>query len=164
MLGENPAQSLAYREAPIVSAFAQCATGICDMCAHDKKRPDNGMYVRKLTRIDGTEAIVSTLSLKCNGRHQHSPVEGSIHVEGKSVRVSERAGGYTKTFAYRILKGAETFLEKQKTQGIFISETDPVESGEEQDESMDVQPPTPRLAEEAVEDGEPFKKLKKGRP
>ena len=121
VLGENPAQSLAYREAPIVSAFAQCTTGICDMCAHDKKRPDNGMYVRKRTRIDGTQEIVSALSIKCNGRHKHSPVEGSMHVEGKSIRVSEWAGGYTRTFAYRLLKGAETFLRKQKTQGIFIS-------------------------------------------
>ena len=52
---------------------------------------------------------------------------------------------------------AEVFLKKQKTQCIFISETDPVEPGEQ-----DAQPPTPRLAEKAMEDGEVLQGLEEG--
>ena len=103
VLGENPEQSLAWKEPPIIAAFSDQASGKGHMCMFNKRRPDNDLLVRKGTRFDGTPEIVRNVSKICNGKHRHSPIEGSMKVQGKSCRVSEWAGGYTKELARAII-------------------------------------------------------------
>ncbi len=114
-LGENPAGSHAWKEPPIQAACNRPGNSetVTHMCAYDKRRPGNGMLVKKVTRLRGTREIIEACSRVCSGDHEHGVVEGSMKLkDGKRMHVSEWAGGYTKEFAECILKGAEGFLDK----------------------------------------------------
>ncbi len=83
------------------------------MWANNKRRPDNGMLVKKASRLRGTREIIEACSRVCSGDHEHSVIECSMKIkDGQRTHVSEWAGGYTKDLAKCILKGAECFLDK----------------------------------------------------
>ena len=112
VIGENPDQSLAWQEPPIMAAFEDQSSGQGDMCMFRKTRPDNLLRVKKRTRFEGTHEVVEAVSILCDGSHEHSPIEGNMKIDGKTCRVSEWAGGYTKELARAMIKGAEKYLKK----------------------------------------------------
>jgi hypothetical protein len=77
--------------------------------------------------------VVEAVSIICDGSHEHSPIEGNMKIAGKTCRVSEWAGGYTKELARAMIRGAEKYLKK-----IYGSHgTYPVDS-----DSMKAEPPS----------------------
>ena len=113
VLGENPWKSDAWQEPPIQAAFERpgLSSALVDMCCHGKQRPDNGMPIRKRTLVKGTPEICEAVASTCPANHTHGKSDGSMNVNGKTVRVAEWSGGYTKEFATKVILGAETFLE-----------------------------------------------------
>jgi len=115
---ESPDRAASWKEPPMVAAFSSegMSSARCDMCAHGKRRPDTGEHVRKPTMVKGTPEVCSEVECRCPGNHSHAPIEGSMRaeVDGKlrSVKVSEWAGGYTKEFARKLVRGAERYLQK----------------------------------------------------
>ena len=101
-VGENPASSHAWEEAPIQAAFSKPGNSevVTHMCMYNKRRPDNGTLVRKSTRLRGTREVIEACSRRCDHSHDHSTIEGSMKLaDGRRMNVSEWAGGYTKAFA-----------------------------------------------------------------
>jgi hypothetical protein len=101
-VGENPWKSKAWDEPPIQAAFNRPGYSevVTHMCMYNKRRPDNGLLVRKATMLKGTKEVVEACNRKCDGEHEHSVIEGSMKLpSGKRCNVSEWAGGYTKPFA-----------------------------------------------------------------
>ena len=143
-MGENPAQSLAWEKPPIKSAFENCAATLCDMCAFGERRPDTGLLVRKRTRIVGTAGLVQSVQRLCPGNHEHQPIEGNTKIDGRSMRVSEWAGGYTAQFARAVIRGAQKDLEYNWSHPVEM------DVSSRQAEPSD----SPRLPEERLEDGE----------
>ncbi|CAE8613639.1 unnamed protein product, partial [Polarella glacialis] len=125
--GENPADSLAWRERPIQAAFQGCGDVVTDACCWNKRRPDTGRLVRKPTRIKGSAEICEAVNRCCPGGHEHSPTEGKmkIKVRGhtRTIGISEWSGGYTKEFAGALLEGAEQAL---RTAGVTPSDLETV--------------------------------------
>ena len=86
---------------------------VTDMCCYDKERPDNKMLVRKPTMIKGTKEVVEAVTKRCDGTHEHSPIEGSIRCYDKAKRrkvtmnCSEWAGLYTAKFCKALLHGCK---------------------------------------------------------
>ena len=113
ILGENPLRSKAWEEPDIIAAFEGLEHGRVDMCVHGLRRPDDGRYLRKPTRLAGTSEILEECCKSCPGGHAHAPVMGALKVKGKWKSVSEFAGGYTRKFSTAVVKGAEKFLEKR---------------------------------------------------
>ena len=114
---ENPKRSLAWETIPMknLRSHPLIVETITDMCCYNKRRPDNGMLVRKPTKLVGTKQVLEKLSWICNGTHDHDPIEGSMKIPQangttKSMHVNAWAGGYTKDFASQMLQGAEEFL------------------------------------------------------
>ena len=63
--------------------------------------------------LKGTKEVAEACNRQCNGKHEHSVIEGSMKLpSGKRCNVSEWAGGYTNSFAMSLLRGAERFMEK----------------------------------------------------
>ena len=56
-VGENPASSHAWEEAPIQAAFSKPGNSevVTHMCMYNKRRPDNGTLVRKSARLRGLD-------------------------------------------------------------------------------------------------------------
>ena len=84
------------------------------MCAHQLKRPDDDRFLKKPTRLAGTPEIIQAACKTCSGNHTHAPVMGAMKVKGKWMKVSEFAGGYTRSFSTKVLEGAEKFLRKRR--------------------------------------------------
>ena len=123
ILGKNPLLLKAWQEPAIEEAFSGLAHGRTDMCAHNLRRPDNKMLMKKPARLAGTPEIIRAACKTYTGNHSHAPVMGAMKINGKWTSVSEFAGGYTRSFSIRVLQGAEEFLKKRregKVFGIFI--------------------------------------------
>jgi hypothetical protein len=86
VIGENPDQSLAWQEPPIMAAFEDQSSGKGDMCMFKKTRPDNSLRVKKRTRFEGTYEVVEAVSILCDGSHEHSPIEGNMKIDGRTCR------------------------------------------------------------------------------
>ena len=150
LLGENPSRSKAWLEPDIEEAFEGTGSTITDMCRYNLKKPNEEFpeeppqCMRKRTRLRGTPEILKYCSRKCDGKHhQHTPVLGGVKIKGKWQALSEFAGGYTRAFAIRVLRGAEDYLKKGRVQETFIvNETFPeerleaMEDLEEEDEEV----------------------------
>ena len=83
---------------------------VTDACVWEKRRPDTGELIKKPTKIIGTPEVVSAIDFRCDGRNDHSVVEGAMHCptsDGgwKRMAVSDWAGGYTEEFSVALLRG-----------------------------------------------------------
>ena len=117
VLGENPKPSLAWKTPEILEGFAGCAEAIGDQCMYGLKRPVHQTPMRKRTRFMGQETVVKYLHNRCNGSHDHWPIEGKFKDEqGKWQALSEWAGGYPPTLCKAMLRGATEFLHEIRRQ------------------------------------------------
>lgn len=125
VLGENPHTSRAWREEAIIHAFEGMGETVTDMCQYGLKKPKSedyrqkALFLRKRTRLRGTEEIMKHCSRRCKGGHEHAPVLGSVKIHGKWQPLSDFAGGYTKQFARCVLDGAEEYLKKGRRKEVF---------------------------------------------
>ena len=114
MLGENPHPSLAWETEEIQEAFHGCAEAVADQCRYGLVHPVNKVPLRKRTRFMGNEEVVAPLRLKCDGSHEHWPIEGKFKDEsGRWQALSEWAGGYPIALCNAIMDGAENFMRNQ---------------------------------------------------
>ena len=123
-MGKNPFTSRAWREPAIVAAFEGLPKARTDMCAFGLQRPraefcshKRPLYLRKPTLLAADAAILKQAARLCPGRHRHVPCLGGVRVKGKWVKLSEWAGGYTKTFARAVVRGAEEALQHRRRHG-----------------------------------------------
>ena len=135
VLGENPWTSKAWKEEAIIKAFEGMAHGDTDMCAYGLQKPEDEdpwgrkLYLKKRTKLAGTEEIIEGCSRKCPKNHVHAPVVGGVRVKGKWMALSDFAGGYTKCFARTVIRGAEKYLRSGRRREVFVaSETLPEET------------------------------------
>lgn len=112
---ENPQDSRAWQEDPFKSAFERpdMSQAVCHICMFGKRRPDTRLLVQKPTMVKGSPEVCEAVNLKCNKKHLHSRVSGVMRFKGRTIDVSEWAGGYTEKSAKKLLAGAEKFLRKQ---------------------------------------------------
>ena len=111
VLGENPLRSKAWKTPEITDAFEGLPEAVIDQCAYGLVHPENGIPIQKTTRFMGQEDVLSELHQRCNGQHPHERIEGSVHVNGRTVHLSEYCGGYSLcNLCKAIMKGAEKFL------------------------------------------------------
>ena len=114
VLGENPHPSLAWETEEIQEAFHGCAEAVADQCRYGLVHPVNKVPLRKRTRFMGNEEVVAPLRLKCDGSHEHWPIEGKYKDEsGRWQALSEWAGGYPIALCNAIMDGAENFMRNQ---------------------------------------------------
>ena len=130
ILGENPWTSKAWDEEAIIKAFEGMPHGDTDMCAYGLQKPteedpwQRRLYLKKRTKLAGTEEIIEECSRKCPQDHVHAPVVGGVRVHGKWMALSDFAGGYTRSFARSVLRGAEKYLKSGRRKEVFVvSET-----------------------------------------
>lgn len=109
-LGENPFQSRAWKEPLIQAAYEGEGYGRVDMCRYGLRRPDTKELLKKPTRLAGTRTIVQYCEKACNCKSPHAHTVGSYKLNGKSFSLAEFAGGYTKSFAKKVVEGAELYL------------------------------------------------------
>ena len=85
--------------------------------------PHQRKGLKKATLIYGPRAVVEQLKdLKCDGSHEHHPIEGGYRMEsGKWAALSEYAGGYPKELCERLVRGSEDFLEASN--GVYMWKT-----------------------------------------
>ena len=76
----------------------------------EKSDQITSMPIRKRTLVKGTEEICEAVACTCSANHTHGKTDGSMTVNGKTVRVAEWSGGYSKAFATKVVIGAEKFL------------------------------------------------------
>ena len=121
-LGENRSRSHAWHEPYIQTAFDGEAYGITHMCAFGLKHPQSHLPLKKPTRLAGTPEVVECCSRRCPGCPQHALTLGSYwsHRAGKTMSVAEFAGGYTRSFAKAVIKGAEQFLDHWDEQCVSV--------------------------------------------
>ncbi|CAK9054149.1 unnamed protein product [Durusdinium trenchii] len=143
LLGENPATSRAWQEPAIVEAFEGMPEVVTDMCCYGLKKPHEHtpegqpLFLRKRTRLRGTEEILDRCDAKCQGGHQHTPVLGGVKIDGRWKPLSDFAGGYTKKFAEKVIQGAEEYLQRGRKQEVYVQEEDiPEERFEVQEDEM----------------------------
>ena len=149
VLGENPYTSRAWREEAIIHAFDGMGETVTDMCQYGLRKPKNedhrqkALFLRKRTRLRGTEEILKHCSRRCQGKHEHAPVLGSVKIQGKWQALSDFAGGYTKQFAKCVLDGAEEYLKKGRRKEAFVAGDEvpeerfmPAEDEEDEDEEV----------------------------
>lgn len=122
VLGENPLTSRAWKEQAIQEAFEGLPHRRTDMCQFGLRRPDIGGFLKKPTLLAGNVEILQEACKICDHRHQHVPVLGGMWYKGKWWKVSEFAGGYSRSFAKAVLRGAEKFLKKPRTHWVFAEE------------------------------------------
>ena len=120
VLGENPHQSMAWKEPMIIEAFDGMESGTTDMCQFGLRVP-GGNLLRKRTALKGTKEVVRRCCRKCCGNHRHDLVFGSAKIHGKWTTISEFAGGYTKQFAQAVVEGAEEYLKKGRVPEVLVS-------------------------------------------
>ena len=133
---ENPATSRAWRTPEIMEAAMGLDDVVFDQCQVGLKHPTNGKALKKLTQISGPEAVVAPLQgLKCDGSHEHHPIEGGYRTEsGRWAALSEYAGGYPKGLCKLLIRGAEDHLAA--TNGTYV-EDDMFPSEDEVPEPVD---------------------------
>ena len=149
VLGENPYTSRAWREEAIIHAFDGMGEAVTDMCQYGLRKPKSedhrqkALFLRKRTRLRGTEEILKHCSRRCQGKHEHAPVLGSVKIQGKWQALSDFAGGYTKQFAKCVLDGAEEYLKKGRRREVFVAGDEvpeerfmPAEDEEDEDEEV----------------------------
>ena len=119
---ENPATSKAWKTPEIMEASMGLAGVVFDQCMVGLKHPTNGKALKKATLIYGPRAVVEQLKdLKCDGSHEHHPIEGGYRTEsGKWAALSEYAGGYPKELCERLVRGSEDFLEASN--GVYVED------------------------------------------
>jgi len=125
ILGENPLPSLAWKQEDIIDGFGGLAEGICDQCQYGLRHPENKMPLKKATRFVGQEEIVAELRKRCNGEHEHFPIEGSVRTEEYgTISLSSWAGGYPIPLCKAIMRGALSFLHRPAAPGkeIYVLE------------------------------------------
>ena len=141
VLGENPKPSLAWKEPLIEEAFAGTGDSICDMCTFGLRLPQ-GPFLKKRTRLRGTEEIVARCNTLCPGHREHTPVVGGAKINGQWMPVSAFAGGYTTKFAREVILGAEQYLRKKRPQEVFaeggeLSEEQLMEEEEKEEQELE---------------------------
>lgn len=116
---------------------------VTDMCCYGLKKPHEHtpegqpLFLRKRTRLRGTEEILDRCDAKCQGGHQHTPVLGGVKIDGRWKPLSDFAGGYTKKFAEKVIQGAEEYLQRGRKQEVYVQEEDiPEERFEVQEDEM----------------------------
>ncbi|CAE8672228.1 unnamed protein product [Polarella glacialis] len=107
---ENSRQTRSHGRSRLSKEPSRAGNALTHACVWNKRRPDNGMLVKKATRVRGSWEICHRVNHQCPGNHFHSTVEGAMKWNGKSVAVSEWAGGYSTKFASALVEGAEEAL------------------------------------------------------
>ena len=77
------------------------------MCtAGDLIDPDTKLHMRKaLTIMTSSKSLFHDMcGLKCSGKHEHQEIEGSCHVNGKTMNRSSFSENYPRKFARRVAK------------------------------------------------------------
>ena len=121
VLTENPWQSealkLNFMEArPNLwrAKVCQCAFGLRDVV--------NGKPHQKMTALDVNSEAMKDYLEECgvcrHEPHEHQPIEGSVHFEGRSWRRSELAARWTREMCVKILEAAE-FAMTQMDDGMM---------------------------------------------
>lgn len=110
-LGENPFSSRAWKEPLIQATYEGEPYGRVDMCRYGLRRPDTKELLKKPTKIAGTKEIVRRCEARCTCKETHAHTLGSFRWKGKTRSVAEFAGGYTRAFALKVVRGAEVFLK-----------------------------------------------------
>ena len=112
---ENPAQSLAWDQPPLQSTqMHPCAHHVVtDMCCYGLGRPDESRCLEQVTHIVGKAEICQKLNRRCKEDHEHGIIEGNLKVDGKNMKVSVCAQGYTSDVAEDILQRGGRILEQE---------------------------------------------------
>jgi hypothetical protein len=78
-----------------------------DLCtAGDLIDPDTKLHMRKaLTIMTSSKSLFHDMcGLKCSGKHEHQQIEGSCHVNGRTMNRSSFSENYPRKFARRVAK------------------------------------------------------------
>ena len=109
-LGENPWRSKAWLEPQVLSAYEGEAYARVDMCCYGLRRPDTHENLMKPTCLAGTRMVVGSCAARCKCHRPHAHTLGTFKdKKGKHHSVAEFAGGYTKSFAKKVVAAAEKF-------------------------------------------------------
>ena len=91
--------------------ITQLSQRVCfDMCYFGLKIPNTNKYLRKRSQIWSTSPVVIQCLMKndCPANHEHAQIAGSMHHEGRNVRISEFCAtychGFAQTFAEILMK------------------------------------------------------------
>ena len=92
-----------------LSEWANVPFGICDQCMLGLRPPEKELHathrVQKKTRLTGTVIGIESLSgFKCDRKHVHSVVIGSVVVDGKRINRSTAAGSYPRKFCKHLVR------------------------------------------------------------
>ena len=110
------------------SEFAQIAKStqqVCfDMCAFGLKLPNTNRYIRKRSQLWTTSQEVVQLMSKssCPRNHEHVQIAGSMHHEGKTIRMSSFCATYCQGFARAV---AQALCDTQQAADAFANEEEP---------------------------------------
>jgi len=98
---ENPATSLLFRFGPILELgeFPGVRLTTLDQCAYGLQLPGTppNFFCKKTTSVLSNVVNISNVCARCPGRslvHQHHHAQGSLKVDGKTIRASVAAGAY----------------------------------------------------------------------
>ena len=123
-LGENPFSSRAWKEPLIQATYDGEHYGKVDMCRYGLRRPDTKELLKKPTKIAGTKEVIERCQAKCKCQKNHAHTLGTFRWKGRTRSVAEFAGGYTKSFATEVVRGAEEFLKSWRPERCTIYAAD----------------------------------------
>ncbi len=150
VLIENPLSSQPWKQIMHTWCTDRCWKKLswvrCDQCVLNL-RDSEGRLVQKTTRFVTTAiCVASALSLRCNGGHDHAPVQG------RTVGESGRLGAWTAELAHRVILGTLQQLSMEQDEKLVeafpagdedaMDEEDPDEHHDEENdpEHADVEP------------------------
>jgi hypothetical protein len=87
---------------PEFQPISQKTQQVCfDMCRFGLKIPNTDRFLRKSSQIWTTsEEVLQRLSgIRCNGDHEHAPIAGTMHHDGRTIRTSTFCATYCNGFA-----------------------------------------------------------------
>ena len=91
-----------------------------DLCtAGDLIDPDTKLHMRKaLTIMTSSKSLFHDMcGLKCSGKHEHQEIEGSCHVNGKTMNRSS----FSEKLSQKVCKkGCQVFMQGSNSQRITI--------------------------------------------
>jgi hypothetical protein len=111
---ENPKTSRVFNIPAFQTMLVKkCVTRVdLDMCSFGLRDPVSDLHYLKPTSLIGTLPGLSILGKRCQGEHIHETVEGTVLSEGKVLKRSKVAGGYTLDFCAQfvsIISNAHTW-------------------------------------------------------
>ena len=110
---ENPWTSAIWQQSALDDFMKASLSAKLDQCMFDLKHPENSTYLEKKTCVQTSSRDMWNIldSRLCNHQHEHTQIAGQCQFRGHSMRLSQYASFYPKTFAKAIVKGIMTTKE-----------------------------------------------------